>query len=129
MCFEAYGLGTSLANPTDPHLAMLPLNYLSSILYWENLALCMVEGEKPDRTAVSHTDSQQHVPFCALNFLPTTQSSAFASQEGSILPAEEALACLQGEKAGLLCAAKAALTTPLAQGGSHQMFSLLKAKS
>lgn len=65
---------------------LFPLQYPSSILYWENLALCMVEGDKPDRTAVSHTDSQQHVPFCALNFLPTTQSSALSHKTGEHPP-------------------------------------------
>lgn len=52
----------------------------------------------------------------------------FASQEGSILPAEEALTSLQGEKVGVPYAAKAALTPLLAQPGSHQIFSLLKDK-
>lgn len=41
---------------------------------------------------------------------------------------KEALPCLQGEKVGVLYAAKAALTTLVARRGSHQVFSLLKAK-
>lgn len=65
------------------------------------------------------TGVQPHLLFYMANFLPTVQVSAFASQEVSLCPAEEALNYLKGEKTEVLSAAKTLLVTLLTQRGSH----------
>lgn len=62
---------------------------------------------------------QQHLLFYMVSFPPTAQVSAFASQEVSICPAEEALTCLRGEKTEVLSATKTLPITLLTQRGSH----------
>lgn len=62
---------------------------------------------------------QQPLLFYMVNFLPTAQVSASASQEVSICLAEEALTCLRGEKTEVLSAAKTLPVTLLTQRGSH----------
>lgn len=60
-----------------------------------------------------------HLLFHTANFLPTAQVSAFAWQEVSLCPAEQALNYLKGEKTEVLSAAKTLLVTLLTQRGSH----------
>lgn len=65
------------------------------------------------------TGVRPHLLFHTANFLPTAQVSAFAWQEVSLCPAEQALNYLKGEKTEVLSAAKTLLVTLLTQRGSH----------
>lgn len=104
------------------------LKYPSNMPCWVELrcfpdsAQQRVYGVLSDDTFVTDTiiiGVQQHLLFYMVNFLPTAQVSASASQEVSVFLAEEVLTCLWGEKTEVLSAAKTLPATLLTQGGSH----------